>query len=98
MGLSRFGQRGLATGSEPQSIQIHLNFDIEEEIDLGGGLRRELADYISIEPLLDVMRVVSEPKKGGTELEVGLVSSTMVVEEVGWRLWVGSWGELLMTL
>lgn len=30
MGLSRFGQRGLATGSEPQSIQIHLNFDIEE--------------------------------------------------------------------
>lgn len=44
-------------------------------------MRCELADYISIEPPLDVIRVGSRPKKGGTELEIGLVSSTVVVEE-----------------
>lgn len=78
-------------GSETQSTHIHVNFDIEKEFDLGGGLRCELVDYLGIFPPLDAMRVTSEPK-GDKELKIELVSSTTIVEEDRLEILLGELG------
>jgi hypothetical protein len=78
-------------GSEAQSTHIHGNFDIEKEIDLGGGLRCELVDYLGIYPPLDAMRVNSEPK-GDKELKIELTSSTTIVEEGRLKILLGELG------
>lgn len=55
-------------------------------------MRCELADYLSIEPPLDAIRVFSEPRNGATELKIELISSTTVVEEGRLEVLMGELG------